>query len=81
MSRPGDQGQVQEPTGLGTSALPLAEWHLAEVAAVVRGQPVPLDPALLAVVLRGMAELCLGSCRRADPRLRRCRRCCSATTR
>jgi hypothetical protein len=58
VSRPGDQGQVQAPTGLGASALPLAEWHLAEVAAVVRGQPAPLDPALLAVVLRGMAELC-----------------------
>lgn len=40
------------------TALPLVEWHLAEVAAVVRGQPVPLDRAVLVVVLRGMAELC-----------------------
>ena len=31
---------------------------LAEVAAGLRSQPVPLDPALLAVVLRGLAELC-----------------------
>jgi hypothetical protein len=50
-------GQAQEPDELGTSA-PLVEWHLAEVAAVVRGQPVPLDPALLTAVLRGLAELC-----------------------
>ena len=58
LGRPGEgSGQVQEPDGLGTSA-PLVEWHLAEVAAVVRGQPVPLDPALLSVVLRGLAELC-----------------------
>ena len=58
MSRPDDGlGQAQEPNGLGASA-PLVEWHLAEVTAVVRGQPVPLDPALLGVVLRGLAELC-----------------------
>ncbi len=58
MSRPDDGlGQAQEPNGLGASA-PLVEWHLAEVTAVVRGQPVPLDPALLSVVLRGLAELC-----------------------
>jgi hypothetical protein len=31
---------------------------LAEVAAGLRSQPEPLDPALLAVVLRGLAELC-----------------------
>jgi len=56
--RPGDGSeQARKPHGLGASA-PLVEWHLAEVAAVVRGQPAPLDPALLAVVLRGMAELC-----------------------
>ena len=33
-------------------------WHLAEVAAIMRGQSRPLDPALLRVVLRGMSELC-----------------------
>jgi hypothetical protein len=31
--------------------------QLAEVAAALRGQPPPLDPELLAVVLRGLAEL------------------------
>jgi S-adenosyl methyltransferase len=58
MGRPGQGwGQAQGPDGLGAS-VPLVEWHLAEVAAVVRGQPVPLDPALLSAVLRGLAELC-----------------------
>lgn len=33
-------------------------WHLAEVAATMRGQSRPLDPELLRVVLRGMSELC-----------------------
>lgn len=57
MLRPGDgSGQAQEPDGLGASA-PLVEWHLAQVASVVRSQPVPLDPELLSVVLRGLAEL------------------------
>jgi hypothetical protein len=32
--------------------------QLAEVAAGLRSQPVPLDPELLAAVLRGLAELC-----------------------
>jgi hypothetical protein len=33
-------------------------WHLAEVSSALQQAPVPLDPALLAVVLRGLAELC-----------------------
>ena len=58
MGWPGEGwGRAEEPDGLGASA-PLVEWHLAEVAAVVRGQPVPLDPELLSAVLRGLAELC-----------------------
>ncbi len=32
--------------------------QLAEVAAALRRQPPPLDPALLAALLRGLAELC-----------------------
>ncbi len=32
--------------------------QLAEVAAALRSQPPPLDPKLLAAVLRGLAELC-----------------------
>ncbi len=51
-------GQAQQLDGLGTSAPRLVDGYLAEVAAAVRGQPVPLDPELLVVVLRGMAELC-----------------------
>jgi hypothetical protein len=46
------------PSSPGASAPAEADWHLAEVAAALRSQPVPLDPAMLAAALRGMAELC-----------------------
>jgi hypothetical protein len=46
------------PSAPSAPALVQAEWHLAEVAALVRAQPVPFDAALLSAVLRGLAELC-----------------------
>jgi hypothetical protein len=48
------------------AAHPASDWplpdqvrqQLAEVASALRGQPPPLDAELLAVALRGLAELC-----------------------
>lgn len=34
------------------------EWHLAEAAKVIEGEPAPLRPDLLRIVLHGLAELC-----------------------
>jgi hypothetical protein len=34
------------------------QWHLGEVAAIVRHQSTPLSPELLRIVLRGVGELC-----------------------
>jgi len=34
------------------------EWHLADVAEVLRREPAPLPPDLLRVVLHGLADLC-----------------------
>jgi hypothetical protein len=34
------------------------QWHLAEVTGALRDASAPLDPALLGVVLRGLADLC-----------------------
>ncbi len=34
------------------------QWHLAEVAAILRQEPRPLSPELLRIALRGMSELC-----------------------
>lgn len=47
---PGQGGPGGEAAAVG--------WHLAEVAAILRGQSRPLDPEFLRVVLRGMSELC-----------------------
>jgi len=34
------------------------QWHLAEITKSVEHGPAPLDPDLLRIVLRGLAELC-----------------------
>lgn len=49
-----------EAAGRPSEAPQLAElqWHLAEVAAMLRRGRVPLSPELLVVALHGMADLC-----------------------
>jgi len=34
------------------------QWHLSEIAKTVNREPPPLNPDLLRIVLRGLAELC-----------------------
>jgi hypothetical protein len=46
------------PAGSAVAVPAQVQWHLTETISALRSQPPPLDPALLVVVLRGMAELC-----------------------
>jgi len=34
------------------------QWHLSEIAKAVNREPAPLNPDLLRIILRGLAELC-----------------------
>jgi hypothetical protein len=41
-----------------TTSAAQVQWHLAEVAAILRQDPRPFSPELLRITLRGVGELC-----------------------
>jgi len=55
-----DQTSRSSNQDLADAATVAAEvsWHLTETMSALRAEAAPLDPELLRVVLRGLAELC-----------------------